>query len=415
MNSKKQFCLIGEKLSHSYSALLHKEFQAYSYELREIAADKLESFVKDNSYDGFNVTIPYKKAVMPYLDVIDETAQEAGAVNTVVRKNGYLYGYNTDVEGMAYLADKCGIVLQNKKVVILGGGGTSETAQALCRLKGAKEYMVVSRKGSITYDDIDRYRDADVLINTTPVGMYPKNGETVIDLSLFYRLESVIDVIYNPLMTNLLFDAREKGLKYASGLLMLVAQAKYARDLFTGETAEDSLIDQTYRKLLFDTVNIVLIGMPSSGKTTVGKLLAEMTGKTFVDTDSVIEEKAGKSVADIFHTQGESMFRALEAEAVCEAGKGKGQVIATGGGVIKNPGAYRALKQNGMIVHLVRDLEKTDTTGRPLLKEKDAVMKLFYERMPIYRAFSDITVENNGEAYETAIKIKELLYENISH
>lgn len=410
----KQYCLIGEKLIHSYSAIIHKEF-GYSYTLREVKREDLETFAKSGEYNGFNVTIPYKKDIIPFLDYIDPIAARVGAVNTVIRVQDKLYGYNTDIDGMDKMLKSKGITLKGKKVVILGSGGTSITAKALAETKRAEQIVVVGRSGENNYQNLYKNYDAQVIINTTPIGTYPNNCERIINISDFKKLESVVDVIYNPLMTDLILQAKARGLKYVSGLKMLVAQAKYARDIFVGEKITDAEIDRIYKKLMTETLNIVLIGMPSSGKSSVGKLLAEKFNKTFVDTDSEIEKMSGKSVQQIFNEDGEPTFRAKEREMLEKFGKERGQIISVGGGAVKADNAYVMLKQNGIIVHLKRDLDKTDITGRPLLQNNSATVleKLYNERMPIYNAFADIIADNNGNINDTVKFIEEKVYENI--
>ncbi len=409
----KKYCLIGEKLGHSYSALIHGEF-GYRYDLVELTQDELENFAKSGDFDGFNVTIPYKTEIMKYLDEIDDGAKEIGAVNTVKRKAGRLYGYNTDIFGMEYALESKGISLNGKKVVILGSGGTSKTAATLAARKNAREIVVVSRGGENNYENLSRHYDAEVIINTTPVGMYPNNGQIIVDTARFTRLESVFDAVYNPLLTPLLAEAKKRELKYSSGLKMLIAQAKYARDIFVGGKISDEVIEKIYKKLYIDTVNIVLVGMPSSGKTTVGKLIADYFGKKFVDTDAEIEKEAKKSVKEIFAEDGEKVFRQKEADVLAKVGKERGQVIATGGGAVMGENAYYDLKQNGVIVYLTRDLDKAEFSGRPLL-EKDgaeAIRKLSEVRRPVYLAFADIIAENNGDISATVEFIREKLYEN---
>lgn len=410
----KKYCLIGGKLGHSYSAEIHAEF-GYVYDLVELTSQELKAFVEASEYDGFNVTIPYKKEIMKYLDVIDPQALEIGAVNTVKYKEGKSYGYNTDFYGMEYVLQSQSISLADKKVVILGSGGTSNTAFALAQAKKAQKIVVVSRNGIDNYENISKHYDAQVIINTTPVGMYPNNGNKIIDITSFTELESVVDAIYNPLLTPLLLDAKKSGKKYASGLAMLVAQAKFAKDIFLEQETDLKEIATIYKKLLLKTVNIVLIGMPSSGKTTIGKELAKEFNKKFVDIDKEIEKAFGKSVSAIFAEDGEKAFRAVESEMLIKFGKEKGQIISTGGGTITGENAYCVLKQNGIIVYLTRDLKKADVYGRPLL-EKDALnvlKKLYNERRSLYIGSADIVADNNGEIATTVQFIKEQIYENI--
>jgi shikimate dehydrogenase len=316
---------------------------------------------------------------------------------------------------MEYVLESKGICLENKKVLILGTGGTSNTACALAKIKKAKEIIVVSRTGKTNYQNLYAHFDAQVIINTTPVGMYPNNGEHLVDLNNFTLLESVFDAIYNPLLTPFLFQARGKKIRYASGLKMLVAQAKFARDIFENDTLGNAIIKKIYKKLYYETINIVLIGMPASGKTTIGKELAHMFNKKFVDTDYEIEKAFSKSVTEIFEQDGEDTFRAMESKVIKSVGKEKNQVIATGGGAILGATSYFDLKQNGIIIFLNRDMKKIETEGRPLLKQnaEETIKKLYQERLPIYNKFADIVVENNGIIEDTVELIKEKIYENI--
>ena len=408
----KKFCLIGEKLGHSYSPLIHAEF-GYNYTLVDLKRDELENFCKAREYDGFNVTIPYKVDIMQYLDSIDETALKVGCVNTVVNRGGKLIGYNTDIFGITYLGYNAGIRLNGKKVLILGDGGTAKTARALCNNEGAREIVTIDQGAENNYENISRhYADTQVIINTTPVGMYPDNGGWLVGIAPFKSLEGVIDVIYNPLSTNLLFQAAEKEIKTASGLRMLVAQAKGARDLFLGNKVCDSVIEKIYNMLCKDITNIVLIGMPSCGKSTVGKALAEKLGRQFVDTDAEVVKETGMSIPQIFEEHGEAYFRKHEQAVIEKYGKEKGLVISCGGGAVVNPLAYPALKQNGVIVHIERDMDKAETEGRPLLQDPAALQKLHTQRMPIYRKFADITIDNNGDINDTVQYMMEKLNEH---
>jgi|AGTN01.2.fsa_nt_gi Shikimate 5-dehydrogenase len=409
-----KFCLIGGKLAHSYSALIHREF-GYPYELVELKKEELAGFVSRGEYDGFNVTIPYKKDIIPLLSGIDDLAAEAGAVNTVVKRNGGYYGYNTDVPGMAYMLEDGGISLKNKKTLILGTGGTSATALALARREGAREIAVVGRTGENNYGNLYKHYDAEIIVNATPVGMYPENGAKLVDLSPFKNLEGVADAIYNPISTNLIFDARERGIKCRPGLKMLVAQAKYARDLFLGEPAKDEEIKRVYKTVASGTANVVLIGMPSSGKSTVGAELAKRLKKKFIDLDEEIVKEAKKPVPEIFEEDGEPAFRALESKLLEKFCKESGLVIATGGGAIKGENAYRTMKQNGIIVFLKRDGDKANYEGRPLLKNSRDFDRLYAERLPLYNKFADFSADNDGDISQTVNFIVERFYENFDY
>ncbi len=392
----KKFGLIGKTLKHSYSKIIHAKLGDYPYELFELGEDELKSFVHSD-ITGFNVTIPYKKQIIQYLDVIDESAKKIGAVNTVVKRDGKIYGFNTDFYGMIYMLCRAKINLKDKCVLILGSGGTSNTATAVCEHLGAKSINVVSRSGNINYDNCYALKDTQIIINTTPVGMYPNTKDAPIDIDEFAILEGVVDVIYNPNLTKLLFKAKEKGIKYTSGLPMLVAQAKYAKDKFYDSISPDSDIEKVLKDISKNTQNIVLIGMPGSGKSTVGKLLSDRLGREFIDTDSEIVKKDGREIPQIFSESGEKYFRELESQVLEEVGKLSGKVIATGGGVVKNYENYFSLKCNGIIFYLLRSIDKLCMEDRPLSKDIQTVEKLYNERKDLYKKFADFTVDNNGE------------------
>ena len=318
-----KYALIGRTLGHSYSVPIHAGFGNSDYILKNLEPEALEGFIKGKDFCGLNVTIPYKQAVMPFLDEIDDSALAIGSVNTVVNKNGRLYGYNTDIDGMRLLAKKAGIALSGKKVLVLGSGGTSLTARALAKSEGAKEILVVSRSGEVNYDNVYDESDAEIIINTTPVGMFPNNGKAAVDLSRFPKLTGVLDAVYNPLKTELILEAESLGIPAAGGLFMLVAQAKRAEELFFDKVIADEENERVYRTLMQSFRNIVLIGMPGCGKTTVGKALAKKLGREFVDIDALIEKNAKKSIPEIFANDGEEVFRRFETEAAIEAGKMK--------------------------------------------------------------------------------------------
>ncbi|MCL2630972.1 MAG: hypothetical protein FWD49_05575 [Firmicutes bacterium] len=408
-----KFALIGEKLKHSYSAEIHGNF-GYDYLLEEISHENLERFVKNNEYGGFNVTIPYKKAVIPFLDMLDETAVLAGAVNTVKKTDRGLIGHNTDIAGLKYLADSADIDFKDKFVLILGTGGASESAVALAKAEGAKSVVKVGRNGENNYENIAKNSGAEIIINATPFGMYPLNNvsDKLIDLSIFKNLKAVIDMIYNPLKTNLILQAESLKIKAVSGLKMLIAQAKYARDIFIGEKIPNGIIEDIYRNLLKRTQNIALIGMPCSGKSTVGKSLATALNKHFLDTDEVIKTAEGISISEIFESKGETFFRECEARAVADIGAKTGQVIATGGGAVLNPQNMDNLKQNGIIILIERDIKRADGAGRPLLKDTESIKRLHEERAPLYKKYADFTVDNNGNINKTVKEIKDYLEKN---
>lgn len=409
-----QYGLIGEHLTHSYSREIHAKIADYTYELRELAPADLGEFLTRREFRAINVTIPYKQDVMPYLDEISEEAARIGAVNTIVNRNGKLYGYNTDFAGLSCLVRRTGLSLAGKKVLILGTGGTSRTAAAVAKVAGASTVLRVSRRAgedTVTYEEACRdHADAEILINTTPVGMYPKTEGVAIDIAAFPHLCGVIDAIYHPLRTNLVLTATARGIPAAGGLAMLVAQAVYASALFEGKAPETERIDRVTREIEAEKQNIVLVGMPSSGKTTVGKRLAAQLQRPFTDTDAVIISRIGMPIADYFAAHGEAAFRQKEAETVADVSRLDGQVIATGGGVVLNPDNLRALRQNGVIVFLDRALQYlTPTADRPLSAGREALAALFAVREPLYRAAADITVDGNGTPDEVSELVRKEL------
>ncbi|MDR3185212.1 MAG: hypothetical protein LBU04_00115 [Christensenellaceae bacterium] len=401
---RSKFFLIGNPLGHSFSPMIHNAF-GYDYETLELTKDEIVSFIASNKYDGFNVTIPYKIEIIKYLDSLDQSAIDAGSVNTVVRRKNSLIGYNTDVKGMRYMLNQASISLFGEKVLILGSGGTAKTAISLASNMGAREIVIVGRNSENNYSNLNLNYDADIIINATPVGMFPKNDERLIDITPFSKLNGVVEVIYNPRITDLLFQAKELKIKHTHGLRMLVAQAKYARDIFLDITDCDSVIEKVYSSILSKTLNIVLIGMPSSGKTYVGEHLAKVLNRPFYDSDALSVDKMGVSIPYAFETFGESYFRQVEHEVCCGLGKKQGNVISVGGGAVFNGNCYHSLKQNGIIVHLVRDLNLTDFSGRPLLTDIDALGKLFLKRFPLYNSMSDFSVSNNGLLIDTTSEI----------
>ncbi|MBR5915230.1 MAG: shikimate kinase [Spirochaetia bacterium] len=388
-----KYGLIGAHLGHSYSPFIHSLLGSVPYEPASLRPEELGSFIKAGDFAGLNVTIPYKKAVVPYLDHIAPEAKTIGAVNTIVRREDGLWGYNTDCFGFLYAAEHAGISLKGKKVLVLGSGGASAGVQAAAAGAGAAEVLVVSRTGALNYGNVYEESGAEVIVNATPVGMYPQNRGKLLELSRFGSCCGVIDLVYNPLYTPLLLDARELGLPFSNGLSMLVAQAKYASDLFQGIQRPDSIIEGILDKTLKKVQNIVLIGMPGCGKSTIGKRLAAQQGKKFVDTDDLVEQKAGKSIPDIFAQDGEASFRALEAEVIETVGKENGQVIATGGGSVLNLENVRNLKQNGTVVFIKRDLDKLAKEGRPLSIGGD-LAEMYEKRLPLYKAAADTVMEN---------------------
>lgn len=399
--------LIGEKLSHSYSRLIHKKFGMYSYDLVELPPDNLKEFVEHGGYDAFNVTIPYKSAIIPYIDKVETLAMQIGAINTVCRLGGKTYGYNTDILGMAYMLKRAGIALGGKNVMILGSGGTGKTAEMLAKKNGAASITVVSRSGSVNYKNFYELQQTQIIINTTPVGMYPYSDISLADLSKFRNLEAVADVIYNPMRTRLMLQARELNLKYAGGLYMLVAQAKYSMDIFVKNRHPDEIIEQVYKYLLSRIINIVLVGMPGSGKTSIGKAVARRERRRYVDSDAEIVASEGRAITEIFAEKGEEYFRKKEKQTLFLLGSQNGMVISTGGGAVLDRENYYSLKANGRIYYLEREINDLATRGRPLSTGTEALKKLLEQREPLYKAFADVTVENDGDFFSCVDKILE--------
>ena len=397
--------LVGRRLGHSWSVPIHAALGCEGYRLIELEPDALASFLARPDIGGLNVTIPYKRDVMPLCDAIDPAAEAIGSVNTIVRgADGKLTGYNTDIDGFLYMARRAGISLAGRKVVILGSGGASLTARAAARREGAREIIVISRSGPDNYENLSRHADAEILVNTTPVGMYPGNGAAPVDLNAFPHLTGVLDVIYNPRRTALLLQGSARGIPCSDGLPMLVAQAKRAEELFTGRPIPDSENERILSQLRREMTSIILIGMPGSGKTTVGEALARLTGREAIDLDARIEEAAGCSIPEIFAAEGESGFRAREAAAAAEAGKRTGVILLTGGGIVKTAANYDALHQNGRIYQLVRDLTLLPTEGRPLSQGAD-LAAMWRERAPLYQRFRDAEIDNSGTVEDTAAAI----------
>ncbi len=401
--------LLGEKLGHSYSPQIHSMLADYEYKLFEKSPEELEDFLKSGEFDGLNVTIPYKKSVMPYCAELSPTAAQIGSVNTIVRRSdGSLYGDNTDAFGFENLIVHNGIEVKGKKALVLGTGGASVTAQAVLKNLGASEVVVISRKGEDNYENIAKHADAEIIANTTPVGMYPNNGKAAVDLTQFPKLSGVLDVVYNPARTALLLQAEKLCIPCAGGLYMLVSQAKRSCELFTGKSIPDSEIDRIERVLSHQMQNIVIIGMPGSGKTAVSTMLAERLGRKIFDTDTIVSEKAGVTIPEIFAAQGEAGFRKLETEATAEVGKLSGNIISTGGGVVTVADNYEPLHQNGVIVWIERDTNKLARDGRPISLSSD-LNELYAARLPLYEHFADIKADNNGDINDTVNAIMEMI------
>ncbi len=403
-----EYGLIGEKLPHSFSAIIHSQIGGYRYELKELAPQELEGFMLTKDFKGINVTIPYKQAVMPYLDVISVEAAAIGAVNTVVNRDGKLYGYNTDIGGIKALINRTGGI-EGEKVLILGTGGTSKTAFYAAR--GASAVYKVSRSGNggaLSYEEVlKNHTDASVIINTTPCGMYPHTDEVALDISAFKSLKAVIDVVYNPLRTRLVTEAQSRGINATGGLYMLVKQAVLASEMFIGTAFAGEPTDNIYKKLLAEKENVVLTGMPGSGKSTVGKILAERLGREFLDIDAEIVKAAGTSIPEIFENHGEAYFRQLETDVIKKLASVGGAVIATGGGAVLKPENIKALKQNGHIYFIDRPLESLlPTDDRPLSRSADAIRARYEERYEIYKSTADTAIDVNGNAESVADEIE---------
>ncbi len=395
--------LIGKTLRHSFSAEIHRALGT-EYDLTELDEAELDAFMKNPPVDCFNVTIPYKETVMPYLDELDESAKIVGCVNTVKIENGKKIGYNTDIDGMAYLFARAGVTLKNKTVTILGSGGTSKTARALAKREGAKKFYLVSRKGEYNYDNIATLTDTEILINTTPVGMFPNDGASAVDPAIFPALEFVADPVYNPLRTYITEQARKIGVKASCGLSMLVYQAIKAEEIWTGKRIAADVTEKIVSELAAQKDNIVLIGMPSCGKTTIGRLVAEKTGKAFVDLDEEIEKREGRTVPEIFGESGEAYFREVESAVAREVLSRGGQVVATGGGTpIAEKNRYE-IRKNGFVVYLTRPLDRLETDGRPV-SESEGVKRIFSERDGIYKSVADAVVKNETSAEKAAEEI----------
>ena len=403
--------LLGEKLGHSFSPEIHSMLGNYEYRLFEVEKNELENFIKHGEWDGINVTIPYKKTVMSYLDKISENAQKIGSVNTVVRRSdGTLFGDNTDYYGFLYTVKRSGINFGGKKVLVLGTGGASLAVKAVISDLNAGEIINISRSGENNYQNIKNHADADIIVNTTPVGMYPKTLVSPVKVSDFTRLSAVFDIIYNPQNTQLVLDAQKLDIPAFSGLSMLVAQAKRASEIFFDKDIDDSITEKILKRISTDMKSIVLIGMPGSGKTSIGTFLAEKTGREFLDTDEEVKKIAGLSPAEIIKTQGEKIFRKIENDAVKSTCKLSGKIIATGGGVVTNDDNFDAIRQNSTVFFINRDISVLPTDNRPL-SQKNSIDDMFKIRLPLYRKFCDFEIDGNGTIEEVAQRILERIDE----
>ncbi len=406
--------LLGRKLGHSYSPAIHAQLGDYGYALYEKEPEELEDFLLRGEFHGLNVTIPYKKAVVPYCAALSETAQLLQSVNTLVRRpDGSLYGANTDYDGFAYLLRRSGVDVAGKKALILGSGGASVTVCAVLKKLGAQP-VVISRSSENNYENLSRHKDAQLLVNTTPVGMYPHNGAAAVDLTLFPHLAAVYDLIYNPARTALLLQAESLGIPAFDGLAMLVAQARRSSELFQDTSIGEDVLLSIQHSLRSQMQNIVLIGMPGCGKSTVAAQLGAMLGREVWDSDTLVEETAHKSIPEIFAAEGEAGFRCRETEALTQLGKRSGIILATGGGCVTQPENYALLRQNGVLVWLQRPVETLPTEGRPLSAPQN-LQALYQQRKPLYARFAHCTIENCHTPADTAQAVKEAFYEICRH
>lgn len=408
-----KYGLIGGHLGHSFSKQIQtriaeiENVKDYDYQLVELDKEEFKEFMEKKDFKGINVTIPYKKDVIPYLDEMDESAKAIGAVNTIINVDGKLKGYNTDFGGFLYMVKAHNVHMEGKKVLIIGNGGACAAVKAVCKHENAKDIVIVSRsanRGAISYDEMyTSHLDADIVVNTSPVGMFPNIVNAPIDVSWFHKLECVLDVVYNPILTRLCFEAQEADIKRVIGLEMLIAQAKYAFEIFENMSFDDSIIDEIKKEMLKDRCNIVLIGMPSAGKTTIGKMLEEKLGKEFFDLDDMIIAKAGKSIPEIFQESGETGFRAIETEVAIEASKMNNKIIATGGGVVKHKVNMDFLRLNGITIFIDRDIDKliSSDPNRPLSSSKQALQQMYKERYPLYQKYAAYIAVNNANIEET--------------
>lgn len=400
--------LLGETLGHSFSPQIHACLGDYEYKLFEVEPEDLGDFLRSGSFEGLNVTIPYKKAVMPYLAEISENAKAIGSVNTItVLPNGTLRGDNTDYDGFLYLVRRSGIAVNGKKALVLGTGGASLPVKKVLSDLGAREIISISRTGENNYQNLEKHFDADLIVNTTPVGMYPNNLQSPLSLDGFTQLSGVLDIVYNPQKTQLILDAEQRGIPAFSGLTMLVAQAKRAAELFLNTNIDDRKNDEIYETLSRQMKNIVLVGMPGCGKSTVGKALAKRLSRPFFDADQEIVKRAGKSIPEIFQTEGEAGFRKIETEVLFDLCRQSGAVIATGGGAVTVPQNHGILRQNSLVVFINRDIAVLPTNGRPLSEQND-LHEMFRQRLPLYRAVCDYEVDGNSEIQTVTDRVAEV-------
>ena len=416
-----EFGLIGEHLGHSFSKEIHEKLSDRPYELREVARDELAGFLSHREFKGINVTIPYKEAVLPWLDFISPEARKIGAVNTIVNRDGRLFGYNTDYFGFSALVDRIGLDFKDKRVLILGAGGAAKTVAAVAEDRSAAsvthavrhpkapgQISLSSLVSGSSFKDVIPGLTGDLVINCTPAGMFPHEEERIADLEAFPQLNGAIDLIYNPLRTDFILDAQALGVPAEGGLYMLVAQAVKAREYFDGIPGPAR--DNIFESLLKAKRNLVLIGMPASGKSTLGRALAERTGRPFLDTDELIVGKSGKPIPQIFSDEGEAAFRAIESEVIRELSPRTGLVIATGGGAILDPENVRRLKRNGLLCFIRRDPERlSPTPDRPLSSDSAAMRALYQRRKEAYRRATELVIDNDGSLEDSLKQLEALV------
>ena len=394
--------LLGRKLGHSYSPAIHAQLGDAAYRCIELEPDQLGEFLKRDDIGGLNVTIPYKRDVLPFCTWTSESVRQIGAANTLVKRDGKLYAYNTDKPGFMEMTRRSGISVEEAKVLVLGSGGASLAVKAGLSSMGAAQIITISRSGENNYDNISRHYDADVIVNTTPVGMCPKCIQSPLSLQGFRNLRGVLDVVYNPARTGLMLQAEELGIPHASGLTMLVAQAIRSHEIFFDTEVPDEMTDSILRTLRSDSFNIILAGMPGCGKTTVAGELGRLTGREVIDMDEEVVKAAGKSIPDIFQDDGEKVFRDMESEQIARFGAMSGKILSLGGGAVLREENYAPLHQNGRIYFLQRDLSLLGMDGRPLSKDAATLENMYKARLPRYQRFADAEVENSGTPEETA-------------
>lgn len=413
-----EYGLIGEKLGHSYSPQIHAQLADYRYELKAIPPEALVAFLESRDFKGLNVTIPYKQAVIPHCAELSDEAKDIGSVNTlVVREDGTMIGHNTDIGGFTYMMVQAGIDPKGCKAVVLGSGGTSLTARTALKRMGAKEIIVVSRKGPVTYDALyAEHADAEIVVNTTPVGMYPKTGVSAVELERLPNVKGVVDVVYNPEKTKLILDAQAKGIPCVSGLPMLVAQAREAAEWFTGKAISPEVVGEIVGTIKGQTLNLVLVGMPGCGKSSLGALLSKAMNRPLIDCDAEIVKRAGMPIPEIFAKYGETHFRDIESQVLQDVCSGSAAIIATGGGAILRSENVRTMRQNGRVCFIRRDIDQLPRNGRPLSSaSEDAVAKLWAQRKDKYHAAADFIVDNDGTPETVAERIEEGFHEAAHH